>query len=131
MKTTRETFERHPVLFGLLSIFSLLFLIKGSIYLYIGSPIPFFIGVFVLLLLIIALKKVGRTSRKIIRVLGTLLILWGFSRLLIGILFAFVSLTEAHIEEQFTLVSTAVSIISLLSGIYVFRNAKDYISATE
>lgn len=126
MKTLKESFRRQPFLLITLSIVCFLFLIKGSIYLSIGSPIPFFLSIFFLLLLGFALHKPNRTSRRIIRFFGILMILWGFTRLLFAVLFAVAPLTEAHIQEQFSIIGNIISLAVLLIGIYTLKKAKNY-----
>lgn len=127
----KDSLKKHSTLMIPLAIFSLLFLIKGIVYLTIGSSVPFFISAITLLLFIRVLLRINKNSRRIIRFLGVLLTLWGFSRLLISVLFAIVPLTEAHINEQFTLFGTAISFIALVTGIYVIKYAKGYASVSE
>ncbi|MEQ8906631.1 hypothetical protein [Ekhidna sp.] len=126
MKTLKESFKRQPFLLITLSIICVLFLIKGSVYLSIGSPIPFFLSIFFLLLLGFALYKPNRIAGRIIGFFGILMILWGFTRLLFAVLFTIAPLTEAHIQEQFSIIGNIISLAVLLTGIYTLKKAKNY-----
>jgi hypothetical protein len=54
------------------------------------------------------------------------MVLWGFARLLFAVLFAIAPLTEAHIQEQFTVIGNIISLAILLIGIYTLKKAKYY-----
>lgn len=126
MKTLKESFKKQPFLLITLSIIYLLFLIKGSVYLSIGSPLPFFLSIFFLFLFGLALVKPNKKSRRIIRFFGILMLLWGFTRLLFAVLFAIAPLTEAHIQEQFSIIENIISLAVLFIGIYTLKKAKNY-----
>lgn len=110
-----------------LAICCLAFLIKGVIYLTIGSPVPFVLSLVFLFFMVYIVYNQNVKARRMIRISGVLIALWGFSRLALGVLFAFVPLTEAHIQEQFTVLGMVFSLVVMVVGVYAFRNARTYL----
>lgn len=112
-----------------LILVSILFLLKGISYVFIGSYIPFTLSLIFLYAILQILRNVTKTSRRLIRLLGVSLILWGSIRLLVELLFTITPVTEAHIRDQFSIVSKTISLLAIIFGIYSFRKARTYISS--
>ncbi|WP_436514945.1 hypothetical protein [Ekhidna sp. To15] len=124
MVTIKESFESNPIYFGSLIVCGTIFFLKGIDYLILGSIVPFIVGTLMLSGIYYALSKKNKSSRRIIKIVAVMLVLWGVARLGIEILFSFTSITEAHIRSQFTWPNRILSIGSISFGIYFLRKQR-------
>lgn len=126
MKQIKENITWLPVLSGALIISTLAILGKGIGYLIIGSNIPFLVGMIILVLIVYGFNYRNRHSRRIFRFWGWLLIFWGTSRLIMELLFVLTSITEEHIQNQFTISQRLLSLSFIVIGAYIIRKARFY-----
>ena len=102
------------------------FLFKGINYLIIGSSIPFLLGMIIFILIIFSFNQRNRLSRRMFRLWGWLLTFWGTSRLVMELMFEISSITEEHIQSQFTPGQKLLSICVVITGIYIIRKVRYY-----
>ena len=102
------------------------FLFKGINYLIIGSSIPFLLGMIIFILIIFSFNQRNRLSRRMFRLWGWLLTFWGTSRLVMELMFEISSITEEHIQGQFTPGQKLLSICVVITGIYIIRKVRYY-----
>ena len=126
MSQIKENIEQIPLLSVALVVSVLAFLAKGISYLIIGSSIPFLLGMIILMLIVFGFKKRNRLARRIFKFWGWLLIFWGVSRLVMELMFALTSITEEHIQNQFTIPQKLLSISIVFIGIYIIKKARFY-----
>lgn len=126
MRQIKENISVLPLLSLALFISVLAFLYKGISYLLIGSSIPFILGLIILVLIVYAYNQRNRLSRRIFRTWAWLLIFWGVSRLVMELMFALTSITEEHIQNQFTIPQKLLSISVVFIGIYIIKKARFY-----
>ncbi|WP_420576998.1 hypothetical protein [Ekhidna sp.] len=130
MSQIKENLEQIPLLSVALVVSVLAFLVKGISYLIIGSSIPFLLGMIILVLIVFSLTRRNRFSRRIFRFWGWLLIFWGISRLAVEIMFMLASVTEEHIQNQFTIGQRLLSMGAIIFGVYIIRKVRFYREAT-
>ncbi|WP_370088998.1 hypothetical protein [Ekhidna sp.] len=126
MRQIKENISVLPLLSLALVISILAFLYKGISYLLIGSSIPFLIGLIMLALIVYGYNHRNRRSRRIFRFWGWMLVFWGTVRLLMELMFILTSITEEHIQNQFTIGQKLLSISFILIGIFIIRKAQFY-----
>ncbi|WP_424963072.1 hypothetical protein [Ekhidna sp.] len=130
MRQIKENISVLPFLSLALVLSVIGFLYKGISYLMIGSSIPFMLGMIILVLMVYGLNHRARFSRRIFRFWGWLLIFWGVSRLVMELLFVLTSITEEHIQNQFTIGQRLLSVGVIFLGVYIIRKVRFYREVT-
>jgi len=126
MSQIKENIEQVPLLSVALVVSVWAFLAKGISYLIIGSSIPFMLGMIILILIVYGLNQRNRISRRIFRTWGWLLVFWGISRLVMELMFVLATVSEEHIQNQFTMSQRLISICAIFGGIYIIRKVRFY-----
>lgn len=99
-------------------------LVKAGSYAMIGSYVPLLVfGVFGALVAW-GFRRGARAERLAVRAWALAIILWGLARLVVMGLFLLTSVSEAHIESQFTAWYVLVSVGHLVLGVYFFRHRR-------
>ena len=126
MRQIKENLALLPLLSITLILSVLAFLFKGVSYLVIGSNIPFLLGIIILILIILGFNQRNRLSRRIFRFWAWLLVFWGFTRLTMELMFVLTSITEEHIQNQFTIGQRVFSISAIFIGLYIIKKVRFY-----
>lgn len=126
MKRIKENITLLPILSGALLVSIVAILVKGIGYLLIGSNIPFLVGLIILVLIVYGFNHRSRISRRIFRFWGLLLVFWGALRLIMELMFVLTSITEEHIQNQFTIGQRLLSLSFILIGVYIIRKSRFY-----
>lgn len=117
--------KNHKKLYLVIAFAIAYFLYKGLIYAFIGSMIPLLVITLMCVLLYKSYLKSMKLHYKVVRFWAVLVLLWAISRLFLWVIFSFnTSLTESHIREQFTILSTLISLIMLTAGWVMFKTSK-------
>lgn len=96
------------------------FLLKGLIYVSLGSFLPLFFILLVLILLVWTLRSTERKFSKTLKFWAILLIVWSAIRLLLFITDLYLKpVPEAHVHHQITK-GFPLSLTILILGIYLF-----------
>jgi len=110
-----------PIVYATLA----LFLAKGLQYALIGSYLPLMVFGGLGLIVVLAIQRPGRLPVIAVRFWAIVLMVMGGLRLLLDVIFLFSERpTEMHIREHFTLVGRLLSLLTLVVGLYLFRQAK-------
>lgn len=126
MKLLTNYLKKDSLFAACLLTSSMAFFIKGSIYLYLGSPILFGLSLLIFILMGYVITHTNKSSRRIIKIWGWLVMLWGIGRLFIEAMFMLAPVTEAHIRDQFTILGKLISLIAIICGIVLIKRSKTY-----
>lgn len=124
MEAIKKNFSANPIYTVSLLVCGLTFFIRGIDYLILGSVVPFIMGTFMLFGIYYPLLKQNKSSRRLIKIIAIMLILWGVVRLGIELMFVIAPVTEAHIRSQFTWNNRLLSLSAILFGNYFLRKKK-------
>ncbi len=106
------------------------FFVKGVWYVLLGSWLPILIILLLMALLVFSAIRSEKAFRKSIIMWSTLMILWAFVRLLLSVADNFIKpIPESHIHEQLGIQDNVLSLIFLISGIYLLRFRKRVFSS--
>jgi len=124
----KNQISKQRLFYVLLAISLAFFFIKGIRYALIGSYVPLlFIGV-VGLLFLLGKNTNSKVTRRVIRFWAICLFLWAGGVLFVEVVFQFVSITEAHIRDQFTVWQNLLIALFMFTAIYLMRNVKHVVS---
>ena len=106
------------------------FFYKGVWYWILGSWLPLVIILILLALLVFSAIRSEKAFRKSIILWATLMILWAFVRLVFSVADTFIKpIPESHIHEQLGIQDNVLSLIFLISGIYLLSFRKRIFSS--
>ncbi len=113
--------RKHMVFTSILCLTLCFFLAKGFRYFLIGSYVPLVCISTIVILLAFGFLNSMNFFRKIIRIWGSLLLLWSAVRLLFSFINQFVKpIPESHVSEQLGISGTMLSVLFLAGAIYLF-----------
>lgn len=93
-------------------------------YVTIGSYIPLLVLSFFGALILYGHRRETEAEIRAVRAWAVALILWGFARLVLLALFVFTSVSEAHVESQFSAWYVLLSLGHIGLGVYLFQSRK-------
>jgi len=110
--------------YGLIALSFVPLLVKAVDYLSLGSIVPMAVFVGFAVAVGLAIRVGGRAERRVLRVWGFALVLWGLARFVVLGTFVLTPVSEAHVESQLTLWFVLVSLVHIGLGGYIVTRAR-------
>lgn len=96
-------------------------LVKSVDYVVLGSYVPLLVLCLFGGLVSWGIRQSPKVRGRVIKAWAVALVSWGLARFTVMGLFLFTSVSEAHIESQFTTWFVVLSIAHIAFGVYLFR----------
>jgi len=96
-------------------------LVKSILYLTIGGYVPAVVLVVFGTLVWWGVSRGAKAESRSVRIWAIAILIWGIARVGLMVLFLLTSVSEAHVESQFTLWYVGLTAGYLILGVHLFR----------